>query len=128
MVYLTESEKTVTQRELSDAFELSVGTINKVIKELTDKGYYNNGKITGQGVDALEPYRVKRAVFIAAGFGSRMIPITFRTPKPLVRVHLYEKLLRKECCISLRLVPFSGLQRMPASDQIHLTASFLFKN
>lgn len=87
LVYLTESDKSVTQRELSDTLNLSVGTINKVIKELTDKGYYDNGKITGQGVDALEPYRVKRAVFIAAGFGSRMVPITFNTPKPLVRVH-----------------------------------------
>ena len=35
----------------------------------------------------MEPYRVKRAVFIAAGFGSRMVPITFNTPKPLVRVN-----------------------------------------
>ena len=39
------------------------------------------------GMEALEPYRAKRAVFIAAGFGSRMVPITLNTPKPLVRVH-----------------------------------------
>jgi CTP:phosphocholine cytidylyltransferase-like protein len=36
---------------------------------------------------AMEPYRAKRAVFIAAGFGSRMVPITLNTPKPLVRVN-----------------------------------------
>lgn len=35
----------------------------------------------------LGPYKVKRAVFFAAGFGSRMFPITVNTPKPLVRVH-----------------------------------------
>ena len=44
-------------------------------------------RITQAGLDALEPYRVKRAVFVAAGFGSRMVPITLNTPKPLVRVN-----------------------------------------
>ncbi|MEG2770003.1 MAG: phosphocholine cytidylyltransferase family protein, partial [Oscillospiraceae bacterium] len=34
----------------------------------------------------LEPYRVKKAIFIAAGFGSRLVPVTLNTPKPLVRV------------------------------------------
>jgi CTP:phosphocholine cytidylyltransferase-like protein len=41
---------------------------------------------TDSDLDILEPYRVKRAVFIAAGFGSRLVPITLNTPKPLVRV------------------------------------------
>lgn len=35
----------------------------------------------------LEPYRARRAVLLASGFGSRMLPITINTPKPLVRVH-----------------------------------------
>ncbi len=57
-----------------------------MISELTERGYLSDGKITNAGLDALEPYRAKRAVFIAAGFGSRMVPITLNTPKPLVRV------------------------------------------
>lgn len=31
-------------------------------------------------------YQVKRAVFIAAGFGKRMVPVTLKTPKPLITV------------------------------------------
>ncbi len=45
-----------------------------------------NNSLTAAGFKALEPYRVRRAVFIAAGFGSRLVPITLNTPKPLVRV------------------------------------------
>ena len=51
------------------------------------KKYIENYNITEEGLAALEPYRVKRAIFIAAGFGKRLIPITLNTPKPLVRVH-----------------------------------------
>ena len=75
-----------SQREAAARLDCSVGTVNKVISELTERGYLSNGKITNAGLDALEPYRAKRAVFIAAGFGSRMVPITLNTPKPLVRV------------------------------------------
>lgn len=43
--------------------------------------------LTQQGYISLEPYRVKRAIFVAAGFGARLVPITLNTPKPLVRVN-----------------------------------------
>lgn len=57
------------------------------IRELGQLGYLSHGRPTAAGREAMEPYRVKRAVFLAAGFGSRLAPITFNTPKPLVRVH-----------------------------------------
>ena len=75
-----------SQRELADRTGYSVGTVNKLIGVLTEAGLVAGGRITEAGLAALEPYRVRRAIIIAAGFGSRMVPITLNTPKPLVRV------------------------------------------
>ena len=75
-----------TQRQLAQDTGMSLGIVNKSLSELADAGYVSGNDITEAGLEALEPYRVKRAVFIAAGFGSRMVPITLNTPKPLVRV------------------------------------------
>lgn len=81
------SGSTLTQRELAARTDYSLGTINKTLKELMEVGYISARKITTSGYMALEPYHVKRAIFIAAGFGTRLVPITLNTPKPLVRVH-----------------------------------------
>ena len=84
---LATAKESFTQRQLEERTGHSLGTINRVMKELTEAGYVIDGAITNDGVNALEPYRAKRAIFIAAGFGTRLVPITFNTPKPLVRVH-----------------------------------------
>ena len=84
---LASSKETLTQRDISRVTEYSLGTVNKVVRELTEMNLIEDNRITEEGLSALEPYAVKRAIFIAAGFGSRLAPITFNTPKPLVRVH-----------------------------------------
>lgn len=76
----------LTEQDLVKITGYSLGIVNRTLKDLSNTGYIENGTITNAGVKALEPYRVKRAVFIAAGFGSRLVPITFNTPKPLIRV------------------------------------------
>lgn len=81
-----------SQRKLATVLDVSLGVVNKTISELTDlelirslgNSYYD---ITLKGYEWLEPYRVKKAVFMAAGFGSRMVPVTLNTPKPLIQVH-----------------------------------------
>ena len=84
---LATSNEARTQRELEQSTGYSLGSINRSMHELSDLGYVSDSKISDKGLQALEPYRCKRAVFVAAGFGSRLVPITFNTPKPLVRVH-----------------------------------------
>jgi len=81
-----KDQKNLTQRNIARSTGLSLGTINKTILHLSEISLIENGAITTAGLQALEPYCVKRAVFIAAGFGSRLVPITLNTPKPLIRV------------------------------------------
>ena len=83
---IEHADKELTQRELSERTQMSLGSVNRVMGTMVEQGYLENGRLTESGLAALEPYRVKRAVFIAAGFGSRLVPITLNTPKPLVRV------------------------------------------
>lgn len=87
LALLAEERKSLSQRQIEEKSGYSLGTFNRVVQELAELNYVRGGEITNEGVFALEPYRAKRAVFIAAGFGSRLVPITFNTPKPLVRVH-----------------------------------------
>ncbi len=84
---LIDETEPLRQRQIEKKTGYSLGTINRVMKSLNEAGMIKDGLITDAGIAALEPHRVKRAVFIAAGFGSRLVPITLNTPKPLVRVH-----------------------------------------
>lgn len=84
---LAEAKEKLSQRALEEMCGHSLGTINKALKELQEAGFVKDGEITSAGIDALEPYRAKKAIFIAAGFGTRLVPVTLNTPKPLVRVN-----------------------------------------
>ena len=64
--------------------------VEKAFNELLLMGLLMNEEmvqITQKGIETLEPYRVKRAIFLAAGFGSRLVPVTLSTPKPLIQVN-----------------------------------------
>ncbi len=82
----------VTQRELADQLFISLGSVNNLMKECTNAGYICQAadgryEVTSVGLELLEAYRVDGAVFIAAGFGSRFVPLTFETPKGLLEVY-----------------------------------------
>ncbi len=81
---LAEKQDISLRKEI---FGFSEESIGETTKRLQDKGFINEAGVTADGLEALEPYKVKRVVFLAAGFGSRMVPITINTPKPMVRVH-----------------------------------------
>lgn len=87
LVALAESKIILPQRGGEKENGYFSDTVTRVLAELSELGFAENRSITDSGMNVLEYYRAKRAVFIAAGFGSRLVPITFNTPKPLVRVH-----------------------------------------
>lgn len=81
-----------TQRYLSDELTISLGTTNKLLNEAIENDYVqldNEEKlsITKRGLEVLEQYKVRKAIILAAGFGSRLAPVTLNTPKSMIKVN-----------------------------------------
>jgi CTP:phosphocholine cytidylyltransferase-like protein len=99
-----KNDAALTQRAIARETGFSLGTVNKTLLQLGEAGLAEQNRITPMGREALEPYRVKRAIFLAAGFGSRLVPITLNTPKPLVRVkgrRIIDSLLDAVCAAGI---------------------------
>lgn len=91
-----------TQRMLAEELSISLGKTNQVLNELSDKQLIRmNGtgsyEITHQGMESLEPYRVKNAIIMAAGMSSRFAPLSYEKPKGLLRVK-GDILIEREIC------------------------------
>ena len=74
----------------ADILHMNVENVQLITTELKSLELIEQKKdyvVTLKGYRWLEPYRVKKAIFMAAGFGSRMVPVTLNTPKPLIKVN-----------------------------------------
>lgn len=78
--------------ELANNTRISRKKVEKALKNLQEDGNVkisddNMITLTKGGLERLEPYRVRRAIIMGAGFGSRMMPATKDRPKPMVTVN-----------------------------------------
>lgn len=88
---LYHKDEKLTQRSISADTGFSLGAVNQLLTRALADGTVsaddeNGYRLTDEGFSALQPYKVKRAVIMAAGFGSRLMPITLNTPKALIRI------------------------------------------
>ena len=95
---LAKTGEPMTQRGISEATGLSLGSVNAAVRSCSRQGLVKDGRISEQGVEALEPYRVRNAVIMAAGLSSRFVPLSYERPKGMLRVHdevLIERQIRQ---------------------------------
>jgi len=96
---ILHKEHYISQRILSDISGYSIGAVNKSLKTLLDKGLLNSDmQLTASAYKLFEQSKPHNAIILAAGFGMRMVPINWTTPKALLELHgerLIERLIRQ---------------------------------
>ncbi|MCD4556758.1 phosphotransferase [Schaalia sp. lx-100] len=88
----------LTQRQLHEKTQISLGRINTAVRICEQRGYIANKVITDAGRAALAPYRVNNAIIMAAGLSQRFAPISYERPKGTLRVRgeiLIERQIRQ---------------------------------
>ncbi|MCH5150480.1 MAG: winged helix-turn-helix transcriptional regulator [Spirochaetales bacterium] len=86
MTCLEKERRVLTQREIASLTKISIGRVNTIVNQLAGMGFIKCGELTDSGLNALEPYRVKRAIIIAAGFSARLIPISLNTSVSMINI------------------------------------------
>ncbi|WP_080843950.1 sugar phosphate nucleotidyltransferase [Cytobacillus gottheilii] len=85
-----KKNQSLTQRDISALCDFSLGKTNKLFTLLmkedllmkTSTGY----SLSAKAHEVMEDYLVDNAIILAAGFGSRFVPLTYETPKGLLEV------------------------------------------
>ena len=85
-------EKGLCKRDLTSRERATVADAQLILEQLQNLNYIDvniqgSVHINEHGLKALAPYKVRKAIILAAGFGERLAPVTVNTPKPLATVN-----------------------------------------
>lgn len=81
-------EPFINQRILSESSGHSLGVVNRSLKTMIAEGYLDEDiRPTKKARHEYNKNAPKNAIILAAGFGMRMVPINFSTPKALLEVN-----------------------------------------
>ena len=84
VLYHIVKQPRLTQEKIATAINLKLEKVDNIMISLQKHGYLSeDGQITKDGLLALEPYKVKNAIILAAGFASRCAPLSYEKPKGL---------------------------------------------
>ena len=99
-------EPFVNQRILAEASGHSLGVVNRSLRSLIASGYLDEQvQLTPKAVRMFKTRAPRNAIILAAGFGMRMVPINFSTPKAFLEVN-GEKLIER----TIRQLKEAGVQ------------------
>ncbi|MGP1576125.1 MAG: sugar phosphate nucleotidyltransferase [Treponema sp.] len=94
IIELMKKNPAITQREIAYSLSISLAYVNKILFSMEQDGFLVTNGLPGIGKRALtikahseyDTCKVDNAIIMAAGFGSRFVPLTYATPKGLLEV------------------------------------------
>ena len=94
IITLMEKQPAITQRDIAGRLKISLAYVNQILFSMEQDGFLKTSGFPAIGKRALTikahteyaACKVDNAIIMAAGFGSRFIPLTYATPKGLLEV------------------------------------------
>lgn len=90
--------KASSQRDVATQADVSLCTVNNIMKKLREDDLVDAFTLTEAGEAALAPYKVDNAIIMAAGLSSTFVPLSYERPKGVLRVQgevLIERQIRQ---------------------------------